>query len=92
MSSMGPTITISEKDYSDLPDLRLDDTGEITLTFEVVGINKYDDETFEGEVRSCTVEYKVKSMSVKKVSLQDAGERALKSTDLYVKTQTSPAP
>ena len=89
-----PTITISSKDYPDLPNLRLDDEGEITLQFEVVGLNKYDDETFEGEVNNCTLEYRVKSMSVKKVSLEDAADKAgRKATeDSYVKTQTTPAP
>jgi hypothetical protein len=85
-------LTIDSKQYPNLPDLRLDDTGEVTLTFEIVGLNKYDDEALEGERNSCTLKCKVKSMSVKKVSLQDAGERALKSTIPYVKTQISPAP
>lgn len=82
-------IHLTDKDYPELPDLRLSATGEVTLVFEVVGLNKMDDETFEGEIRSCDLECKVKSMSVRKVSLEEAGEKA---EENYVKTQTTPAP
>lgn len=89
-----PTLTIHEKDYPGIS-LLIGDTGSITLNFEVVGINKAGGNSplMDGEEAgdiSYTLEYSTDKLTKDKMSLQKATEKATK--DLYVKTQTQPAP
>jgi len=89
-----PTITINAKDYPGII-LGIDDTGTLTLSFKVVGVNKGSSNMplMEGnEDTSYTLEYQTEKISKDDVSLSQAAERASKKGDIYVADRTQPAP
>lgn len=85
-----PSLSISTKEV-DLPNLGIDDTGTLILKFKVTGANKYTDEDGD-EYITYNMEYEISNVKVKPVSLQEATRRAVDSEDIYVKTQSNPAP
>jgi hypothetical protein len=91
-----PTLTIHASDYPGVV-LNIDDTGSLTLTFRVVGVNKNSggapvDMDTDPEDISYTLEYETSKISKDAVSLENAAERASKKGDIYVANRTQPAP
>lgn len=85
-------ITISSKDFKELPKLMLEQTGEISLSFKVVGANIFDDTAYEGdteETKEYTLECQVLEIDDNKMDLKESLSRA---EALMVKTTTQPFP
>jgi len=85
----GVTLYIDSKNYPDLPRMTVDDSGEIKLTFVVVGVSKTED----GNI-SYTLEGAVTGIDVEEQSLNSIVNRAAKGAYAdtpMVKTQFTPA-
>ena len=81
-------ITITDKDFPDIPTMNVDDTGEIELTFKVVGVSR---DTLEPTDNSISYELECvpTECKVEKVSLEESTRRA---ADKITKIHFTPSP
>lgn len=85
-------LHLSDKEFGDLPtDLRLDDTGTMTIKFKIVGANKYDDETLAEFEISYDMEYEIEKIEIKKLTLQESTAKAVRDHEV-TRTQPIPSP
>jgi len=93
-----PTISIDTKTFPGLPKLGIDQTVMLTLKAKVVSISR-DRYLFEGDGIGddeelpihYSLEFDIEDVVPKKMSLEEAGERAM-SQPLLVKNNINPAP
>lgn len=87
-----PCIYIDTKQFPDLPNLPIGSKGTLEVSYEVTGISKSDDEFGDdSDVIHYTLEIEVLQVKSKKMSLEEAGERA-STQPLLTKNNINPAP